>query len=164
MKSEAGEIPISDAFFDFIVNAHILEHSPNPIRLIREWKRVTKPGGTIFFIMPHGLRTFDAGRELVTYQHLVEDYRQSTDIYDMNHAADFLNISAKQYHHKWLSELTTDEQEDWAWLADNGHIHYHVWTQATFCNLLLNEDLDILDVLEVVPGRSDSFFVSAKVT
>lgn len=100
MKSEAGEIPIGDAFFDFIVNAHILEHSPNPIRLIREWKRVTKPGGTIFFIMPHGERTFDSGRELVDYTHLLEDYRQNTDIYDMTHAVDFLEISAKQYSHK----------------------------------------------------------------
>ena len=62
-----------------------------------------------------------------------------------------------------LPNLTNDLQENLRCLADNGHIHYHVWTQSNFCDLLINEDLDILDVREVVPGRSDSFFVSAKV-
>jgi predicted SAM-dependent methyltransferase len=37
---------------DFIVASHVIEHTSNPIKVFLEWKRVVRPGGFIFMIVP----------------------------------------------------------------------------------------------------------------
>ena len=45
-----------DDELDFIVNAHLLEHLPDTISVLREWKRALKPGGVIAIAVPDGER------------------------------------------------------------------------------------------------------------
>ena len=38
--------------FDRVIAAHILEHLPEPHKVIREWMRVLRPGGTLSIVLP----------------------------------------------------------------------------------------------------------------
>jgi len=43
-----------DNELDFIVNAHLLEHLPDTPTVLKEWKRVLKPGGILGIAVPDG--------------------------------------------------------------------------------------------------------------
>jgi SAM-dependent methyltransferase len=48
-----GSIPYSDASFDAVVSAYVLEHLPDPRQSFREIRRVLKPGGLFLFMTPN---------------------------------------------------------------------------------------------------------------
>lgn len=68
------EIPVPDGSQDFVVSSHVLEHFTNPVKALLEWYRVVRPGGTIFMIVPHRDRTFEAGQPRTPLAHLIEDF------------------------------------------------------------------------------------------
>ena len=45
-------IPVEDARFDHVVCTQVLEHLPEPLRVIAELGRVLKPGGTLWLSAP----------------------------------------------------------------------------------------------------------------
>lgn len=47
---DAENLPFDDCYFDLVVNKYLLWTLPEPSCAIQEWKRVLKPGGTIFAI------------------------------------------------------------------------------------------------------------------
>lgn len=53
---------LADGTFDFVVASHVIEHVLDPSALLRECRRILKPGGTAVFITPNitsfGHRTF----------------------------------------------------------------------------------------------------------
>ena len=65
-------IPLPDESQDFVVSAHVIEHFPDPIKALKEWYRLIRPGGFIFMIVPHQERTFDKNRPRTTLQELLD--------------------------------------------------------------------------------------------
>lgn len=52
-KSEdATALSFTDASFDRVIAAHVLEHLPSPHLVLREWMRVLKVGGTLSLVLP----------------------------------------------------------------------------------------------------------------
>jgi SAM-dependent methyltransferase len=45
-------IPVEDARFDLVVMTQVLEHIPEPVRVLAEMRRVLKPGAEIWFSAP----------------------------------------------------------------------------------------------------------------
>lgn len=66
------DLPFPDNYADAIMSSHVIEHFFNPIKALREWYRVIKPGGYIYIICPHKDRTFDKGREVTTISEIIE--------------------------------------------------------------------------------------------
>src|ERR1700722_14924094 len=56
--ASGDELPVPDESQDFVVSAHVIEHFFDPIKAIKEWLRVVRPGGYIFIVAPHKERTF----------------------------------------------------------------------------------------------------------
>ena len=51
-KENATSLSVADSSFDRLIATHVLEHLPEPHRVLREWNRVVRPGGTISLILP----------------------------------------------------------------------------------------------------------------
>lgn len=66
------DIPLPDASQDFVISAHVIEHFPDPIKALKEWYRLIRPGGYIFMIVPHKERTFDKDEPRTTLQELID--------------------------------------------------------------------------------------------
>jgi SAM-dependent methyltransferase len=48
----ADDLPIDDASFDAVINTQVLEHVPEPRKVISEFFRVLKPGGRLYITLP----------------------------------------------------------------------------------------------------------------
>jgi SAM-dependent methyltransferase len=51
---DATDIPVEDGAFDVVLCTEVLEHVPDPVRVVRELGRVLRPGGTILLTAPLG--------------------------------------------------------------------------------------------------------------
>jgi SAM-dependent methyltransferase len=47
------ELPFPNLCFDHVVSIVVLEHTPQPWRVIEEFRRVLKPGGMMHVVVPH---------------------------------------------------------------------------------------------------------------
>jgi glycosyltransferase involved in cell wall biosynthesis len=70
--SPGDKLPLDDSSVDFVINSHVIEHFPDPIKALKEWHRVVRPGGYIYVIAPHKDRTFDRDRPRTTLAELIE--------------------------------------------------------------------------------------------
>ena len=52
-RQDLGNLSFSDNYFDFIYSYHVLEHVPDPEKVLRELHRVLKPGGNLFIGFPN---------------------------------------------------------------------------------------------------------------
>jgi SAM-dependent methyltransferase len=111
--AQGDALPLGNGSVDFVVSSHVLEHFTNPLKALREWDRVVRVGGVIFAIVPHRDRTFDAGRERTTLEHVVADFEcGATEPH-----ADSLN----GHDHVWV---TADVVAMMDWLRDRGLVHW----------------------------------------
>lgn len=68
---------VESSTVDFVVNAHVIEHLLDPIRALKEWKRVLKPGGVLFMIVPEKrLKPFDKTQSDTTLEETIERHDQ----------------------------------------------------------------------------------------
>jgi SAM-dependent methyltransferase len=70
--SPGDQLPLDDNSVDFVISSHVIEHFPEPIKALKEWYRVVKPGGYLYIIAPHKERTFDKERNRSTLAELIE--------------------------------------------------------------------------------------------
>ncbi|NTW69870.1 MAG: methyltransferase domain-containing protein [Chlorobiaceae bacterium] len=64
--SEGDDLPFRDNTLDYVISSHVIEHYFDPIKAMKEWYRIIKPGGYIFTIAPHIDRVPDEHRTSVT--------------------------------------------------------------------------------------------------
>jgi SAM-dependent methyltransferase len=88
--TDVGFIP--DGTYDFVLSSHMLEHSANPLKAMREWLRVLKPGGTLFIVLPHRDGTFDHRRPITPLRHLMEDFERQMSEDDLTHLPEILEL------------------------------------------------------------------------
>ena len=51
-KQNATALTYPDHSFDRLIATHVLEHLPDPVKVLREWNRVVRPGGVISIVLP----------------------------------------------------------------------------------------------------------------
>jgi SAM-dependent methyltransferase len=70
------DLPFKDNMVDFVISSHVIEHFYDPVKTIKEWLRVVKPGGYVYIIAPHKERTFDAPRPRTPLSEIVERHER----------------------------------------------------------------------------------------
>lgn len=121
---------VSDQSQDFVIARHFLEHCQDPIGTLKQFFRVLKPEGVIYLSVPDKRYTFDQCRQVTSLAHLLDDHRLGPE---RNRRAHFEEYAHAVYHPATEEELQqrTDEL-----LRLDYSIHYHVWTQHEFLELL----------------------------
>jgi len=92
--SPGDDLPFKDNVWDFVINSHAVEHFYDPIKAIKEWLRVTKPGGYVFIIAPHKERTFDRDRPRSTLAEIIDRHEHPNPPVPMNY----------DHHSVWITE------------------------------------------------------------
>ena len=65
--ADATGLDFEDNSFDRLISVYNLEHLPEPHRVLEEWKRVVRPGGTVSIAIPaEGGIPWNLGRYLTT--------------------------------------------------------------------------------------------------
>lgn len=108
--ADAHSLPkIEDSSLDYVCASHVLEHLTNPIKAIREWSRILKPGGVLWLKIPDKRKTFDISRERTKLEHLIEDFRRDVPVDDPTHVEDY-------------NKNTTPPRNQ-----NHPYVHNHVW-------------------------------------
>lgn len=70
--AEGDDLPFEDNTWDYVLSSHVIEHFFDPIKTIKEWFRVIKPGGYIYIIAPKSRALPGEDRPCTTVQELVD--------------------------------------------------------------------------------------------
>jgi SAM-dependent methyltransferase len=89
---------IADGSFDFVVAAHLIEHTRNPIGALESWLRVIRPGGLLYLIVPDKRQTFDRARVRTTLEHVILDYLHPSAERDLEHFLEYTVLVLKAEH------------------------------------------------------------------
>jgi predicted SAM-dependent methyltransferase len=90
--AEATELSsIPNSRYDFVLSSHSLEHTANPLKALKEWNRIIKPGGTLVLLLPDKRYTMDHKREYTSYSHLLEDFKNNMDEEDTTHFEEIMD-------------------------------------------------------------------------
>lgn len=92
--AHGDELPLADNSVDFVINSHVIEHVYDPIKTIKEWIRVVKPGGYVYIIAPHKERTFDKDRDRSTLAELIDRHEHPNPPVPMHYG----------HHSVWITE------------------------------------------------------------
>jgi SAM-dependent methyltransferase len=136
------EIP--DSTYDFLLSAHNLEHFANPIKALKEWQRVLKPGGVLILVLPHYRDTFDHKRQPTSVDHMFQDFEQNIGEEDLTHLPEILE------KHDIKKDLYLDSLEQMQKRAlDNLQhrcLHHHVFSEQNSRELLARVGFEVLAV------------------
>jgi SAM-dependent methyltransferase len=129
-----------DNKFDFVILSHVIEHVANPIYVISELFRITRPGGCVLIAAPDKNYTFDRDRALTPNAHLVEEYKENvTEITDV-HYVDYLRSVRPE-----VFDLSEQDFEKALQHARSRREHIHVWDSEAFREFLIMS-LDLLKI------------------
>jgi len=116
---------------DFVIANHFLEHCENPIETVRNLLRVLKEGGILYLCVPDKRYTFDRDRPVTPFEHLERDFREGPE------------WSRRDHYEEWVSLMEKVPAGERAARRVNQllemrySIHFHVWTQSEFLELIV---------------------------
>ncbi len=138
---------IKNNSYDFLLSSHSLEHTANPIKALKEWRRVIKSNGKLVLILPDKRYTFDLEREYTSFSHLLDDYNEDTSENDITHIEEILS--------KYDEIKGKVPIEEYKKLLSNNYInrcaHHHVFNQELIRNSLEFVGFNVESQYEVDP-------------
>lgn len=78
--------------YDFVISSNCLEHVANPIKALKEWLRIVRPGGHLLLALPNKASNFDHRRPVTRFAHLLEDYHHDIGEDDLTHLPEILAL------------------------------------------------------------------------
>ena len=122
---------VPDSNFDFCIANHVLEHMRNPAGALRNWLRVLRPGGIAYVAIPDRTNKLDHTRPVSRYEHvLLDDTKLDREHTDHVHYLEWaIHVNGRKPGAD--AEARAAELE-----ALKYNIHFHVYDQALFKNIL----------------------------
>jgi len=104
---EAHTLPQLHNKYDAAISSNLLEHSPDPIRLLLNFYFITRKTGYQFHAIPHYKYTYDRFRLPTPMEHFIEDFEKHTGYDDTTHVEDYRQSAVekdgwqRQFHEKY---------------------------------------------------------------
>lgn len=146
---------IAEASQDFVIANHFIEHCQNPIASLQNMLRVLRVGGVLYLAIPDKRYTFDRDRQVTSVEHILKDYEEGPEWSRRKHFEEWTRFIAK------IEDDVEAESYINHWMAIDYSIHYHVWTQTEFLELLLavKKTLNFTFELELFCKNDDEMIV-----
>jgi SAM-dependent methyltransferase len=142
---------VVDNSYDFVLSSHNLEHFANPVKALKEWRRITRPNGALILVLPDYRRTFDHRRAPTPVDHMLEDYSRNVGEDDATHVPEVLRLhdldmdwTLKTHSIVELSARSTDN-------LSNRILHHHVFDEFNSAKLLTEVGAEILALELALP-------------
>ena len=113
----------------FIIANHVIEHFEDPIGFLKALPRALNPGGRVLLIAPNKRFTFDQGRDLTPFDHLIDDHQGGAQRNRAPHYAEWVARVDGLIGEAAEARVKQLEEEDFS-------IHFHVWDENTFVNFV----------------------------
>jgi SAM-dependent methyltransferase len=81
---------IEDSEYDFVLSCHSLEHIANPIKALKNWRRVAP--GYLLLVLPYYRDTFDHLRPVTGLDHMIADFERNIGEDDLTHLPEVLEL------------------------------------------------------------------------
>lgn len=140
---------VPEGSLDFVIANHLVEHLDYPIKGLKEFARVLRPGGVLYMALPDARVGIDQGRPLTPLEHLLEEHRSGADVTRRQHYLDWVVLSEKQL-------ADPEKRADWLMEMDYS-IHFHVWRPDTFLDFLMAAKREVNLPLNVVAFAPPEF-------
>jgi SAM-dependent methyltransferase len=114
---------VADGSLDFIIANHFLEHCEDPLGTLARHAAKLRPGGILFYAVPHAHNIYDRNRPITTLEHVLADSRDG-------------GIGSRLPHYREVARVTHGlageeaEQRALALMHTRQTIHFHVWNVA----------------------------------
>jgi predicted SAM-dependent methyltransferase len=171
--ANGDNLPFNDGTLDYVLSSHVMEHFFDPIKALKEWHRVIRPGGYIFIIAPHMERTFDKHREPTAVAELVD--RNTGKVRISNYARPLNQKALEKFGMEKLGEFyqvkphilvrnraATRLEEGWAYYATDDHHHWSAWRTADFVELVKSLNYEIVEIQDTDDKVGNGFTVVIK--
>lgn len=142
---------VADNTYDFILSSHNLEHFANPIKALKEWRRITRAGGGLILVLPDYTKTFDHRRQPTPIAHMLNDFVRNSQEDDLTHLPEILRThdfsmdpgagSAEEFQRRSLNNST------------NRCLHHHVFDEDNSRELLVLAGLEVIAVEKAWPNN-----------
>lgn len=162
------DLPFKDNTLDYVLSSHVVEHFFDPVKALREWRRVIKPGGYIFVIAPHKDRTFDQFREVTPLAELLDrstggitisDYAQAIDLPKVEQSGKAKFGPDYEIPPQVLVRRGAQPEEGWARYEADDHHHWSVWRTNDFVELVQALRFDIVEIQDTDDKVGNGFTV-----
>jgi SAM-dependent methyltransferase len=142
-------VDVETGCYDFVLSSHNLEHFANPVKALKEWQRVLRPGGSLILALPHYSKTFDHRRTPTPVAHMLEDFAQNTQEDDLTHLDEILS------RHDLKMDPAAGTPDNFRERSlrnfENRCLHHHVFDEHNSRELLTAVGMEVLAVEQALP-------------
>ena len=162
------DLPFKDNTLDYVLSSHVIEHFFDPVKALREWHRVVKPGGYIFIIAPHKDRTFDKPYAVTPVTELLDrstgririsDYAKPVDLPAVERAGKATFGPAYQVPPHVLLRRDATPEKGWARYEEDDHHHWSIWRTGDFVELVKRLTFNIVEIQDTDDKVGNGFTV-----
>jgi SAM-dependent methyltransferase len=135
--------------YDFVLSSHMLEHTANPLKMLRSWKRLLKPNGTLLLVLPHRDSSFDHRRPVTSLSHLILDSHNDCGEDDATHFEEILKLHDLR---RDPGQKSAEELERWIRANSvNRGAHHHVFDLGLSVEIVTELRFEVLTAESVLP-------------
>jgi SAM-dependent methyltransferase len=110
---------------DFIIANHFLEHCQDPIRTIKNFLRVLRPGGIIYMAIPDMRHTFDRDRSRTSLAHIIADHVSGPEISREQHFREWVTLVEPHFGRKYAGDSIEARVREL--MGRDYSIHFHTF-------------------------------------
>lgn len=142
-------VSVKDSTYDFVLSSHNLEHFANPVKALKEWKRIIHPSGALILALPYYKWTFDRYRAPTSVDHMLEDFAQNVGEDDLTHLPEIME------KHDLSMDPGADSAESFRQRSldnfSNRCLHHHVFDKKNSRELLQRTGFNVHAIDLVFP-------------